>query len=210
MNISIFFQIYLASWSLACIIAIFLMFKLRHELDLFQKNYWNGLFQSWKLITFLIATAGLTLIAPYSGDWSWDYVDAIFMSVFTYTSAPWVLGTLFLAIKRKRNFATAYIAICLWMFSASWSYDLYILIRDGSYPMTWFANIFASSSLYIAAGFFWNLEYIKNRGVVFGFMEANWPSISSERKFKKVALYALLFMLIPTVIIVSFPYLQYY
>ena len=205
-----FFKIYLASWSLACIIAIFLMFKLRYELDLFQKTYWNGLFQSWKLITFLIATAGLTLIAPYSGDWSWDYVDAIFMSVFTYTSAPWVLGTLFLAIKRKRNFATAYIAICLWMFSASWSYDLYILIRDGSYPMTWFANIFASSSLYIAAGFFWNLEYIKDRGVVFGFMEANWPSISSERKFKKVALYALLFMLIPTVIIVPFLYLQYY
>ena len=205
-----FFKIYLASWSLACIIAIFLMFKLRHELDLFQKTYWNGLFQSWKLITFLIATAGLTLIAPYSGDWSWDYVDAIFMSVFTYTSAPWVLGTLFLAIKRKRNFATAYIAICLWMFSASWSYDLYILIRDGSYPMTWFANIFASSSLYLAAGFFWNLEYIKDRGVVFGFMEANWPSISSERSFKKVALYAFLFMLIPTVIIVPFLYLQYY
>ena len=205
-----FFKIYLASWSLACIIAIFLMFKLRHELDLFQKTYWNSLFQSWKLITFLIAAAGLTLIAPYSGDWSWDYVDAIFMSVFTYTSAPWVLGTLFLAIKRKRNFATAYIAICLWMFSASWSYDLYILIRDGSYPMTWFANIFASSSLYLAAGFFWNLEYIKDRGVVFGFMEANWPSISSERSFKKVALYAFLFMLIPTVIIVPFLYLQYY
>lgn len=205
-----FFKIYLASWSLACIIAIFLMFKLRYELDLFQKTYWNGLFQSWKLITFLIATAGLTLIAPYSGDWSWDYVDAIFMSVFTYTSAPWVLGTLFLAIKRKRNFATAYIAICLWMFSASWSYDLYILIRDGSYPMTWFANIFASSSLYLAAGFFWNLEYIKDRGVVFGFMEPNWPRISSERSFKKVALYAFLFMLIPTVIIVPFLYLQYY
>ena len=207
---SLFLQIYLASWSLACIIAIFLMFKLRHELDLFQKTYWNGLFQSWKLITFLIAAAGLTLIAPYSGDWSWDYVDAIFMSVFTYTSAPWVLGTLFLAIKRKRNFATAYIAICLWMFSASWSYDLYILIRDGSYPMTWFANIFASSSLYLAAGFFWNLEYIKDRGVVFGFMEPNWPRISSERSFKKVALYAFLFMLIPTVIIVPFLYLQYY
>jgi hypothetical protein len=205
-----FFKIYLASWSLACIIAIFLMFKLRYELDLFQKTYWNGLFQSWKLITFLIATAGLTLIAPYSGDWSWDSVDAIFMSVFTYTSAPWVLGTLFLAIKRKRNFATAYIAICLWMFSASWSYDLYILIRDGSYPMTWFANIFASSSLYLAAGFFWNLEYIKDRGVVFGFMEPNWPRISSERSFKKVALYAFLFMLIPTVIIVPFLYLQYY
>ena len=205
-----FFKIYLASWSLACIIAIFLMFNLRYELDLFQKTYWNGLFQSWKLITFLIATAGLTLIAPYSGDWSWDYVDAIFMSVFTFCSAPWVIGTLFLAFQRKRNFATAYIAICLWMFSASWSYDLYILIRDGSYPMTWFANIFASSSLYLAAGFFWNLEYIKDRGVVFGFMEPNWPRISSERSFKKVALYAFLFMLIPTVIIVPFLYLQYY
>ena len=204
---SIFFQIYLALWSLACIIAIFLIFKLRHELDLFQKTYWNGLFQTWKLSTFLIATAGLALIGPFSIDITWDYVDSIFMSVLTFCTAPWVLGTLYLAIQGKRNYASAYIAFCLWMFSASWSYDLYILIRDGHYPMTWFANIFASSSLYIAAGCFWNLEYIQGRGVVFGFMEPNWPSISSERKFTKIAWYALLFMIIPTVIIASFLFL---
>ena len=185
------------------------MFKLRHELDLFQKTYWNGLFQSWKLITFLIAITGLTLIAPYSGDITWDYVDSIFMSVLTFSSAPWVMGTLFLALKGKRNLTTAYIAICLWMFSASWSYDLYLLIKEGHYPATWFANIYASSSLYIAAGFFWNLEYIKERGVVFGFMEPNWPSVPSERKFVKVAGYALVFMCLVVIMIGYLIYLLY-
>jgi hypothetical protein len=56
------------------------------------------------------------------------------------------------------------VALCLWLFSASWSYDLYLLLRDGSYPVTWLANLFASSLLYLSAGLFWNLHWTARTG----------------------------------------------
>ncbi|MBC3918102.1 hypothetical protein H8L32_11490 [Undibacterium sp. CY18W] len=39
-------------------------------------------------------------------------------------------------------------AFGMWMFSASWCYDLYLLLRDGVYPLTWEANIYAPSVMY--------------------------------------------------------------
>jgi len=87
-----------------------------------------------------------------------------------------------------------YIAICVWMFSASWSYDLYLVLRDGSYPTTWFPNIFASSVLYLSAGLLWSLENVEGRGVIFGFMDPSWPLVSKSGKFTRIVWYALPFM----------------
>lgn len=36
----------------------------------------------WKVVTFLIATIAMTVIAPYTGDPTWDYVDAPLMYSF--------------------------------------------------------------------------------------------------------------------------------
>lgn len=57
------------------------------------------------------------------------------------------------------------------MFSASWSYDLYMYFKLGEYPITWLANIAASSVLYICAGLMWSLDNVPKRGIIFGFME---------------------------------------
>ena len=203
-TLSTFFITYMAIWGTACFIAVGLMLRLRANLDLFQKEYWLGLFQGWKVTTFVIAAFGMTIIAPYTNDPTWDYVDALFMSILAYTTAPWVLGSLYLAIVGKRSFTIAYIASCIWMFSASWSYDLYLVIRDGEYPVTWLANIGASSLLYVSAGMFWSLEYVKGRGVIFGFMDANWPSIPSTSSFTKVMWYAIPLMLVVVVMIYPF------
>jgi hypothetical protein len=92
----------------------------------------------------------------------------------------------------------------LWMFSASWSYDLYILIRDGSYPTTWLPNIFASSALYILAGLLWNLEYRQGRGTIFSFMEADWPSPVNNVVFPKILWFALPIMALVTALILGF------
>ena len=67
---------------------------------------------------------------------------------FRFLGAPWSSGTLYLAFRGRSGFRQAYVAFCLWMFSASWSYDLYILLRDGEYPNTWLPNIAAASILY--------------------------------------------------------------
>ena len=199
-----FFVTYMTLWGLACLVALVLMFRLRRTLELFRRAYWLGLFQGWKVVSFLIAATGLVVIAPYTGDPTWDYVDATFMSVLTYATAPWVVGTLYLTIRARRNYVYAYIALCVWMFSASWSYDLYLVLRDGLYPGTWFANIFASSVLYLAAGLLWSLENIEGRGVVFGFMDPGWPSVSKTGGFTQVVWYALPFIILVTAMIIPF------
>ena len=67
----------------------------------------------------------------------------------------------------RRPWTIVYVSVCVWMFSASWSYDGYLVLRDGAYPFTWLPNIFASSVLYLSAGLFWNLQWREGRGVHF-------------------------------------------
>jgi hypothetical protein len=133
------------------------------------------------------------LVAPYTGDPTWDYVDGFFMSVLCFSTSPWVVATLFLAVRRQGRWQEVYVAICVWLFSASWSYDIYLVWRDGKYPETWFANLFASSVIYLAAGLFWNLEWKPGRGVIFSFMRADWPRRSAESSFFRLLVYALIF-----------------
>ncbi|MCU7837449.1 MAG: hypothetical protein KZQ83_19685 [gamma proteobacterium symbiont of Taylorina sp.] len=199
-----FFIVYMLCWGTACIIALVMMFLFRSQLELFQRAYWQGLFQTWKVISFLIALSGIILIAPYTGDPTWDYYDAAFMAVLTYTTAPWVISTLYRTLFTKRLFINAYIAICLWMFSASWSYDLYLVLRDGFYPGTWLVNIYASSILYILAGLMWNLEYVNGTGMIFSFMNPLWPSVAGTKNFAKIFWFALPFMLLVSAMIIFF------
>jgi len=199
-----FFYSYIAAWVTACVIAVVLMIQNYNTIILFQKRYWNFLKIKWKLATFLIALTAFVILAPYTGDVTWDYYDAAFMSLLTYMTAPWSVGTLFRFIKRQEKFKIAYIAICAWMFSASWSYDIYLVFRDGYYPNTWWANIFASSVLYVSAGLFWNLEYKEGRGVIFGFMDENWPTVDTGASFNKILLYALPFMILAAAIFIPF------
>ncbi len=199
-----FFVIYMALWGLACLFAVLLMIRFRNALELFQRPYWAGLLQGWKVTSFLVAATGMVVIAPYTGDPTWDYVDATFMSALTYVTAPWAVGTCYLAVRGKRPLVHAYIAICVWMFSASWSYDLYLVLRDGDYPLTWLPNIFASSALYLCGGLMWSLESVEGRGVIFGFMDPGWPAVTRTGTFRRIVWYVLPFMIMVTAMIVPF------
>lgn len=199
-----FFISYMILWGLACVVAVGLMLRLHASLELFQKTYWAGLFQGWKVVIFVISATGMIMIAPYTGDPTWDYVDAAFMSILAYTTAPWAVAICYLFARRKRSFVNAYVAACIWMFSASWSYDLYLVIRDGYYPATWFANIFASSALYVSAGLMWNLEYVEGRGVIFGFMDDRWPVVSAKGQLNRLMWYALPLMVLVAAMIIPF------
>ncbi|MDR1888243.1 MAG: hypothetical protein LBQ81_02495 [Zoogloeaceae bacterium] len=199
-----FFILYLFVWGSACLIALGLFIQRRKTLEITRRNYWRFLLQPWKITSFALAASGLIFIAPYTGDITWDYYDAAFMAILTFVTAPWAVGVLYKAIKRQRSGRDVYIAICVWMFSASWSYDLYLLLRDGEYPLTWSANIGASSVLYFSAGLLWNLESKNNRGVIFAFMEATWPDCPQSTRFRQIIAYALPFMLIASIAILSF------
>ena len=201
---NIFFSIYIAFWATACLIAAVLYIKDKKTYALSHSNYWHFLFKPWKIITFLIAATGLTVIAPYTGDPTWDYFDAVFMSLLTFFSAPWAIGALYKVVKKELPAKQAFVAVCLWMFSASWSYDLYLLIRDGYYPLTWFPNISASSALYVSAGLLWNLDWKKETGVILSFMEPGWPVPSSQTVLPKILWFALPLMILVAFLILLF------
>lgn len=199
-----FFCIYIVSWTTACLVGIALCIFNREAFALTFHGYWSFLFLPWKVATFIIAASGMTLIAPFTGDPTWDYFDALFMSILTFLTAPWATGVIYKFIRRELHLKYLYIAICIWMFSASWSYDLYLLIRDGYYPITWHSNMFASSVLYFSAGLMWNLSWFRGRGVIFSFMQKDWPIPPSREESPKIIWYALPFMLLVTLVIVYF------
>lgn len=195
---------YLFSWIVFCFVNFYFLIKNPSEFTLTSTPYLKFLLRPWKIVTFIVATLGIILIAPYTGAPTWDYIDAALMSILTFVTAPWSIGTLYRGIKFKVVNKSEILAVCLWMFSASWSYDLYLLLRDGYYPYTWFSNIFASSILYVCAGLFWNLDWRMNRGVTFSFLEKNWFSIDKLFNFNRIVWVGLLFMILVFVIIISF------
>lgn len=68
------FTAYLIGYVLACVLAIFLMIRERDKLVLFRPEYWQFLKSGWKLGTFAVAALAMTIVAPYTGDPTWDSV----------------------------------------------------------------------------------------------------------------------------------------
>jgi hypothetical protein len=198
------FALYTATWVAACLVAGFLMARHYATLELFHARYWRFLLQDWKVLSFVVASTSLTLVAPYADDTTWDYVDAFVMSVLTFVTAPWAIGTAYRVLKRRAAWVNGYVAVCLWLCSASWFYDMYIVLRDGAYSPYWLPNLFLSSLLYLAAGLLWSLEWGRERGVVFQFIEDHWPERDAERNFRKVLPYTVPFVIVASAIFLPF------
>lgn len=192
------FAVYTGTWLAAGVLAIAACVRRPSRFSLLSRPYWRTLLVPWKVVTFLVAWAGMVWLGPRSGDPTWDATDASFMSLLTYLGAPWALGTLVRVLRRREGAAPGLLAAWLWMFSASWCYDLYIWVRDGVYPPTWLANIGASSVLYALAGLLWNLEWIHGRGPSLAFLHEPWPRETPVRSSPRVLLAAL-----PVVVLVA-------
>ncbi|MCX5804433.1 MAG: hypothetical protein NTU69_13060 [Proteobacteria bacterium] len=199
-----FFTIYTIAWGISCILALIFYLTEKEYYSIIWKNYRRFLFVPWKVSTFLIAGTGMVVIAPYTGDPTWDYVDAGFMSLFTFISSPWAVGTLYKVFARRLSIKHGFIAFCVWMFSASWSYDLYLLLKDGYYPLTWLTNLLASSVLYVSAGLLWSLDWREGKGIILSFREEDWPYPSKQKVFMKIFWFVLPFMAIASGIVLYF------
>lgn len=181
-------QLYTAAGAAFCLAALVIAVRAGRRFVIARPAYWRLLGRPWRLATFAVALTGITLIAPYTGDPYWDYVDAPVMAACTFITAPWALGVICRAV---RNGPTVELlpAIAAWMWSASWSYDLWIVVRDGHYPVTWATNIVASSCLYAFAGFFWSLTWRPGAGVSLVFLRVDWPA-EDDASFVRVIWWA--------------------
>jgi hypothetical protein len=191
-----FFKIYVGIYVTLIVLGLVALYVQRKRLSLFTGDYRKFLGQPWRLTTFTIAAVGMVIVAPYTGDPTWDYFDAAMMSILCYLTAPWAVGTLYMAMAGRARTIEVFIACVLWLSTASWCYDLYILFKQGMYPVTWAWNIAASSVLYACAGLMWNLDWRAGHGVVFAFREPGWPQAVSGASFMRIAGFALPFMLI--------------
>lgn len=187
---------YLAAWVLAVALAFAHLWLKRREYAEAYRGYAAFLLAPWKLGFFALATLVITVMAPYTTDPTWDRIDAPLMATLSYFSAAWVLGVLY----RWRRTPLAHLAVaaCLWMLSASWCYDGYLLFRDGTYPITWWSNILASSILYIIVGLVWNLDVRPGRGATFAFMEPTWLLPPAPGATVRILLWTLPFALLGT------------
>jgi hypothetical protein len=187
--------IYMLIWILLCLVAAVIVVCKRQHFGFWGYDYWRFLLRPWRMIVFVVALAGMTGLAPYSGDPTWDYSDAAFMSILTYSTAPWAIGILYRFRKFHNDLWSVYVALCLWLFSAGWSYDLYILLRDGIYPPTWLSNLILSSILYWAAGCLWSLTG-KSGGITLAFRRPDWFRIETSLSYWLLSVYALPFILL--------------
>lgn len=177
---------YILSWIFLCCLCTYVWLARLEPFVFFQKEYRRFLLKPWKLGTFIVTTVFMVLVAPYSGDYTWDYVDGGFMSILTYITAPWSVGIFLKFINRTASASQVFLAFCLWMFSASWSYDIYLVLRDGHYPLTWLPNLAASSILYWSAGLFWNLDWKPELGVYYSFTQDKWFDCYHGSVFVKI------------------------
>jgi len=201
---SVHFTIYTISWSLFCLLALVVFISDRASYALSQGQYWRALCKPWKVIIFLIAALSFIIMAPYTGDPTWDAFDAGFMSLFTFVSAPWAVGSLYRIMTGRLPVKQLFVIAAVWMFSVSWCYDIYIFIRDGQYPLTWSANITASSLLYFLAGLLWNLDWKEGKGVILSFREETWPYVSPGKVFGRIAWFALPVMVLVAALMLYF------
>jgi hypothetical protein len=195
---------YMAGWLAASGAALALYLRERGSYAFSHCAYWRFLLVPWKAVIFAVAAAGITFMAPYTDDPTWDYYNAFGMSVLTFTTAPWAIGALYRSVHRLLPVRQAFVALSLMFFSSSWSYDLYLLLRDGDYPSTWLPNLYASSFVYILAGLLWSLDWREGRGVLFAFMDKEWPAPPNPAASRKVLWFAL-----PIILIVAALFLQF-
>lgn len=185
-------QLYLAAWLSVLLAGAVVAVRYRRALGLFGRAYWSFLLVPWKLVMFAVGLVGIVAIAPWTGDPTWDAVDASVMATLTFATAPWTVGVLYRAVLRRARpgRAAVFVALVAWFFSAAWSYDGWLLLRDGVYPSTWSVNLLPSGCLYLLAGLFWSFEWTPARGTHLAFQESEWP-VRSRAPFGRVALWCL-------------------
>lgn len=169
--------------------------RARSTLSLLDREYASFLKTPWRLASATLGTLCFVALSRYASDPYWDAVVGIFMPVVTYLTAPWVVGILYRATRRKdRDWLP--LALCLWLFSTSWSYDLYNFIKMGSYPRTWTDNLIASNVLYASGGLLWNFTVDSSGRATLSFLHEPWPQAPRHGEVRGVWLWVMVTALV--------------
>lgn len=175
MHLSLAFQIYLSLWTTITAIALVCV-VIDRQIAADQARYLSFLCMPWKIAVLVPAALFVTFAGQFAFDDTWDVVTGGGMSLLTYLTAPWAVGVAYLVATGQRPLRHAFIALVACLFSASWFYDGWLLLRDGYYTPMWLPNLLLSPFIYVAGGALWNLEVDSEGKPIFGFFRKDWPA----------------------------------
>jgi hypothetical protein len=112
----------------------------------------------WKLVLFVPAVVFVTFAGAFTDDETWDVVSGGGMALLTFLTSWWSVGVAVRALRGLVPLRYAVVALAVTLFSSSWFYDGYLLLRDGSYTSRWLGNLLLSPTIYLCAGLVMNLE----------------------------------------------------
>lgn len=144
--------------------AVGLIFKNRVKYNFLTSEYWRFIFTPTRFLIYLVGSLALILPVPYINYHSWDYPIAIFQPILSYLTAPWAIGIFYKFTKGTFIIDEIFVAFCLMLFAGSWSVELYLIFRDGSYMPDWLINIPIGIGCYVLMGILWNIEFKNGKG----------------------------------------------
>jgi len=162
---------YLVAWIAFCVVAAALAVK---GVRLRGADALAFLRAPWKVAVFAPAIVFTTFAGRFTDDETWDVVSGGGMSVLTVLTAWWSVGAAVQVWRRVRPPSHLVVAIAVGLFSSSWFYDGYLLLRDGVYTHRWLGNLMLSPTIYICAGLVTNLE-LRDGKLAFAFTRSDWP-----------------------------------
>lgn len=133
----------------------------------------------WKVALFAPAVVFVTFAGRFTDDETWDVVSGGGMSLLTVTTAWWSVGTAARVLRGQRPVRELVVAVAVALFSSSWFYDGYLLLRDGTYTHRWLGNLMLSPVIYACAGLVMNLELRGGRPAL-AFTRGDWPRPAAE------------------------------
>jgi hypothetical protein len=207
--LSPFFVKYIAIWVSFCCVALVILVWERKRILPEWRQYLRFLVVPWKLWLFVPALVFVTFAGRFTNDETWDVVTGSGMAILTLLTAPWVVGVIYQVFVGRKSRRYVVVAVALMLFSSSWFYDGYLLLRDGEYTRRWLGNLMLSPIIYVAAGLLWNLEakpagVHEDSGIRLSFVREDWPSPPADKRFGPIMFVSIPFILIAAFVLVEF------
>lgn len=163
---------YLVGWVAVCLLAVIVFVK---DVQVDWAAHARALVVPWRLALFLPAIAFVTWAGRFTDDETWDAWCGGGMAVLTFFTSGYAIGVLARGLRGRSTFAELFVAVVLVLFSSSWFYDGYLLLRDGAYTHRWLGNLRLSPIIYGCAGLVLNLE-VRSGRLGFAFSRPEWPA----------------------------------
>jgi hypothetical protein len=164
--------LYIAGWCVFVAVAASIAWR---SVRLGWRDAVSFLLVPWKVALFVPAILFVTFAGRFTDDETWDVATGGGMSILTVLTSWWSVGTAVRVVRRMAPARELVVAIAATLFSSSWFYDGYLLLRDGAYTQRWLGNLMLSPTIYLCAGLLSNLEVDDRGRLGFSFLRPDWP-----------------------------------